>query len=372
VKIAVKDALQRLTRPAALIALAAIAACSALPGTAPLAPPANAGTGKLAKRVILFVGTYDNGKSYVNEYLLGSTKSLRTVRIAGALGLGAIAVDASGYLYAVTYRGRTDCVTRVYRPGSAGLAYVLGGASYVRSIAVAPLGGVSVGSSSLGSAPATGWIGEYPSGRKQPASRIDNVYANALAFDSAGNLYVEGATAQSSSATNYIAMYAPGAQSPSLTITSGIDNPGPIAVGGNGTIYVANFGATGKKNSISVYPAGATQPAYTIARGLRNPKALAVARNGTLYVANAGTYEGPGYAHGSVAIYAPGATSPSQVLTNNGLWPVALALDPSGNLYVAYEGSSPNRSTVTAYRNATKAWYQISQPGLLQLALGPS
>ena len=187
----------------ALISESTMSACGGASGGAgtSFAPSGQrAATVRASSKTNLFVESF----TQIGEY----TMSGDLVRIitdgftSTGTSTGGLAVDAAGYLYAIT----GDFSIGVYAPSSRSL---------VRTISKG-----------------IGW----------PFS---------LATDASGNLYVGNGE------NNTVTVYPPGGSAPSLTISQGIDDPASIAVDSHGNLYVANLFA----NTVTVYsPAGAPSP----------------------------------------------------------------------------------------------------------------
>jgi sugar lactone lactonase YvrE len=167
--------------------------------------------------------------STITEYTLGGrlVKTIKTGFGTTGTRVGALALDGSGFLYAVT----GNFSIAVYAPSS----------------------------------------------RKLVRTITDGVnWPYCLATDASGNLYVGNGK------TNSITVYPPGGKSPLRTITQGVLDPAALALDSKSNLYVANLIA----DSVTVYsPDGSLL--RTVTEGVSGPQALALDRNDRLFVGDA-------------------------------------------------------------------------------------
>ncbi len=211
----------------AWLAVSALGACGGSSGLAQNAAtlPIDGKAAFTSSQDDLFVENFTS----VTEYTLDG-QLVKTITAGfGSKGTstGGLALDASGYLYAIT----GDFSVGVYAPSSRQL---------VRTIAKG-----------------VGW-------------------PFAVATDAQSNLYVANGE------SNTITVYPAGASSPSRTIGQGINDPASIAIDSHGDLYVANlFG-----NTVTVYgPDGSLL--RTITAGIDGPEAVALDKKDNLFVGDA-------------------------------------------------------------------------------------
>ncbi|MBV8531851.1 MAG: SMP-30/gluconolactonase/LRE family protein, partial [Candidatus Eremiobacteraeota bacterium] len=212
----------------ALTSASLLGACGGSNGFSPqtlAAPPKGGAMRPASSPFNIFVENFTSITEYSPQGQL--VKTITAGFDSKGTSTGALALDAAGYLYAIT----GDFSVGVYAPSSRDL---------VRTIS----NGV-------------GW-------------------PYALATDAQGDLYVANGE------SNTVTVYPPGGRKPSLTIGQGINDPASIALDAQGNLYVANlFG-----NTVTVYaPDGSLL--RTITAGVSGPEAVALDKNGDLIVGDA-------------------------------------------------------------------------------------
>jgi len=203
---------------------------------------------------------YGYGKSSVDVYKAGTTKSLRTITKGIDLPLS-MAVDTNDDLYVLNGSYVHPAVT-VYAPGSSN-----------------PLRKLTQGLTS----------------------------PNLLALDPSNDVFVMNGN---DSGNPTVVEYEAGSGKVLRTIATGIQSPQAIAVDSSSTLYVANdSGGVGGRGSISVYPPGASTPSYEIKHGVDYPHLLTIDAQDDLYVGNVG-YSSPINDRHAVCVYAPKTKKP--------------------------------------------------------------
>ena len=174
----------------------------------------------------------------------------------------------------------------------------------------------------------------YPAKAKDP-SPIETIsdglnQPGGLCLDGQGTLYVVDES-------GWVAEYPAGKKKPSRIITDGINVPSFCAIDGDGNLWVTNsYGP-----NVTEYLKGSTKPHTVITKGLTYPDGIAFDHAGNMYVGN------PLPPHrANVQVFAPGSKSPSRTITDSIYYPIGLTVDAHGTLYV----TSDRKNNVEEYR----------------------
>lgn len=336
-----------LFRAALLAGVACLPSACAGSGAPPIGGDARPKAGNLHRPAgsHLFV----ENPTTITEYTLEG-RLVNTIKAGfGTQGtrVGALALDGSGYLYAVT----GNFSIAVYSPSSRKLVRTItDGVNWPYSLATDAFGNLYVGNGKTNS------ITVYPRGAKSPFRTITQGVGDpaALALDSKNNLYVANLSADS------VTVYSPDG-SLSRTVTDRVSGPEALALDRNDRLFVGDDDY-GYGRTVTIYTPPQDKLVEVVTKHVVAPRNLTLDSRNVLYVSNANI--------GTVTVYHGSRWKLRHKLEVNAE-PGQLVADSANNLYVACYS---RYSRVDVYPPGSDSPKLVISDGIvspLALAIGP-